>query len=88
MLHLPHHLSPALLEPPARAEARRDLGLPADALIVTAPGLATAAKGLDVGSARARLACAARHPRLLFVVAGDGDPRLPLQERARAAGMA
>ncbi|HEY6547289.1 MAG TPA: glycosyltransferase family 4 protein, partial [Vicinamibacteria bacterium] len=85
VLHLPHHLSLPFEEPPAREAARRDLGLPEGALIVTAPGLATAAKGLDaalhaLGSLRSR------HPGLLFVLAGDGDPR-PLREEARAAGM-
>ena len=39
------------------AEARRQLGLPEDALIVTAPGLATASKRLDaaVGADRSSL---------------------------------
>jgi glycosyltransferase involved in cell wall biosynthesis len=86
VLHLPHHLSLPFAEPPRKAAARRDLGLPEDALIVCAPGLATAAKGLDV----ALLALGAlrpRHPHLLFVVAGDGDPGRILEE-AQAAGMA
>ena len=45
VLHLPHHVS--LPQPlPSRAQARRALGLPDDALVVTAPGLATASKRL------------------------------------------
>jgi glycosyltransferase involved in cell wall biosynthesis len=85
VLHLPHHLSLPFAEPPAQAEARRELGLPEDALIVTAPGLATAAKGLDV-ALRALGSLRSRHPRLLFVVAGEGDSER-LREEARAAGM-
>lgn len=85
VLHLPHHLSLPFAEPPALAEARRELGLPEDALIVTAPGLATAAKGLDV-ALRALGSLRRRHPRLLFVVAGEGDSER-LREEARAAGM-
>ena len=48
VLHLPHHMALPLEPPPSRAEARLVLGLPPDALLVTAPGLATATKGLDV----------------------------------------
>ncbi len=86
VLHLPHHVSLPFAEPKTKAEARRELGLPDGALIVTAPGLATAAKGIDV-ALRALGALRRRHPGLLLVVAGDHDPRLPLLEQARAAGM-
>ena len=44
---------------PASAEARRALGLPEDALLVTAPGLATAAKRLDVAIRAWPRACGA-----------------------------
>lgn len=85
VLHLPHHAVLPLAPLPSRAEARAHLGLPPDALIVTAPGLATAAKRLDAG-VRALARLRADHPRLLLVVAGAVDPALPLQEWARHAG--
>ena len=53
-----HHLALPLDPLPTRAEARRALGLPAEALLVTAPGLATAAKGLRRRDARAGPAAA------------------------------
>lgn len=86
VLHLPHHLALPLHPLPTREEARAAVGLPKEALVVTAPGLATAAKGIGpalraVGSLRPL------HPRLLFVVAGDQDPRLPLADWAKAAGL-
>lgn len=86
VLHLPHHLSLPLDPLPSRAEARRALGLPADGLLLTAPGLATAAKRLDV-AIRAAARLRAEHPSLRLVVAGDVDPRLPLQAWAEAAGL-
>lgn len=86
VLHLPHHLSlPAPL--PSRGEARRRLGLSDDDLVVTAPGLATAAKRLDVAlRVVARLKTAL--PRLRLVVAGGVDPQLPLAAWVRAHGLA
>ena len=85
-LHLRHHLALPLDPLPSRAEARRALGLPGDALLVTAPGLATATKGLHPAMrARGRLRRA--HPALQLVVAGDRDPRLPLAEWAEEAGL-
>ena len=85
-LHLRHHLSLPLDPLPSRAEARRALGLGADALIVTAPGLATATKGLRPAMrALGRLRRA--HPTLHLVVAGDRDPRLPLAAWAEEAGL-
>lgn len=87
VLHLPHHLSLPFDPVPDRAEARRRLGLPPQALLVTAPGLATAAKRLDaVIDAVARLR--PRFPALELVVAGGVDPRLPLERWAREAGVA
>lgn len=86
VLHLPHHLSLPLAPLPGREDARARLGLPADALIVTAPGLATAAKRLGV-AIRALGRLRARHPKLLLVVAGEAEPALPLGEWARAAGL-
>jgi glycosyltransferase involved in cell wall biosynthesis len=86
VLHLPHHLSLPIDPLPSRAQARGALGLPADGLLLTAPGLATGAKRLDV-AIRAAGALRPRFPSLRLVVAGDVDPRLPLREWAQAAGM-
>jgi glycosyltransferase involved in cell wall biosynthesis len=77
VLHLPHHLSLPLVPWPDRAEARRALGLPADALLVTAPGLASAAKRLDA-VARVVSRLQADHPRLRLVIAGGVDPGFDL----------
>ena len=87
ILHLPHHLSLPLDPPPSRAEARRALGLPAEARIVTAPGLATSSKRLDV-AVRAVARLRAAHPTLRLVVAGAADPSVPLADWVRAAGLA
>lgn len=86
VLHLPHHVSLPIDSVPTRAEARRRLGLPEDALLVTAPGLATAAKRLDV-AVRVIARLQGRFPGLRLVVAGGIDPRLPLAEWIRAAGI-
>jgi len=85
VIHLPHHLSLPFDPLPARAEARRRLRLPADALIVTAPGLASRAKRLDL-ALRALGRLRGPYPALHLVVAGGVDPSLPLAEWARAAG--
>ena len=85
-LHLRHHLALPLDPLPARAEARRALGRPAEALLVTAPGLATAAKGLR-SAMRALGRLRGAFPALHLVVAGDRDPRLPLAEWAEEAGL-
>jgi glycosyltransferase involved in cell wall biosynthesis len=87
VLHLPHHAVLPLSPLPSRAEARAALGLPEGALILTAPGLATAAKRLDV-AVRALARLRAQHPSLRLVVAGAVDPSLPLLDWARAAGVA
>jgi glycosyltransferase involved in cell wall biosynthesis len=72
--------------PPSREEARRALGLPLDASIVTAPGLATASKRLDaVLRVAARLR--GRFPALRLVLAGDHDPAVPLADWAHASGI-
>lgn len=82
VLHLPHHV--CLPRPvPGRAQARRELGLDPDALLVTAPGLATHAKRLDVAlDVLARLR--ARYSTLRLVVAGGVEPGLPLEAWIRA----
>jgi glycosyltransferase involved in cell wall biosynthesis len=86
VLHLPHHLALPSEAPPTRAEARAELGLPEADLVVVAPGLATAAKRLDVAMrAVARLRPA--FPALRLIVAGAPEPSLPLADWARAAGL-
>ena len=86
VLHLPHHLSLPLDPPPSKEEARRALGLPQEALLVTAPGLATTSKRLDAAiGAIARLE--GEHPTLRLVIAGGADPQLPLDEWIAAAGL-
>ena len=86
VLHLPHHLALPLDPLPSREDARAALGLPKDALLVVAPGLATATKGLDA-AVRAVAHLRERHPRLQLLVAGEVDPGLPLREWACAAGV-
>lgn len=84
--HVPLHAALPLDPLPSRAEARRGLGLPEDALVVTAPGLVNPLKRLDVA---VRVAGRLRrdHPSLRLVVAGDNRPALPLDAWARAAGL-
>ena len=85
-LHLRHHLALPLDPLPSRAEARLSLGFRADALLVTAPGLATANKGLHPAM-RALARVRRDHPAAHLVIAGDRDPRLPLAEWAEDAGL-
>jgi glycosyltransferase involved in cell wall biosynthesis len=85
-LHLPHHLSLPLDPIPSRTDARAALGLPQDALILTAPGLATSSKRLDV-ALRVAGRLRGAHPTLRVVVAGGVEPRLPLETWAREAGL-
>src|SRR5258708_20670721 len=85
-LPLPHHLSLPIDPPPSRAESRARLGLPADAFVVTAPGLATVSKRLDV-AVRVMARLRADHPEAILVVAGASGPRLPLAPWAKEAGL-
>ncbi len=85
-LHLPHHLHLPLDPLPSREAARRALGLPADAALVVAPGLATATKGLRPAM-RAIGRLRAAHPALRLVLAGAADPGLPLARWAQEAGL-
>ena len=85
-LHLPHHLSLPLEPPPSRAESRAALGIPAGAFVITAPGLATANKRLDV-AVRVTARLRADRPETMLVVAGAADPRLPLATFASEAGL-
>src|SRR6185437_8905045 len=86
VLHLPHHLSLPLDPPPTRDDTRRALGLPAGALLVTAPGLATSSKRLDL-AVRVVARLRAVHPTLRLIVAGAAEPSLPVSEWVRAAGL-
>ena len=86
VLHLAHHFAIPLSSLPDRAEARLCLGLPEDALIVTAPGMATAAKRLDV-AIRVIARLRARWPDVRLVVAGQVDRQAPLEDWATAAGL-
>jgi glycosyltransferase involved in cell wall biosynthesis len=85
VLHLPLHVAPPPV-PLTQAEARRALGLPETALVVTAPGLATASKGLDAAM-RAVARLASRFPELRLVVAGGVSEDTPVREWAAAAGL-
>jgi glycosyltransferase involved in cell wall biosynthesis len=85
-LRIPHHLSLPADPPPSRMESRAALGLPADAFVITAPGLATANKRLDV-AVRVIARIRAEHPETMLVVAGAADRRLPLAAWAAAAGL-
>jgi len=84
--HIPLHASLPLDPLPSRAEARRALGLPEEALVVTAPGLVNSLKRLDVALRVAGRLRSAR-PGLRLVVAGHNLPPLPLEEWAQAAGL-
>jgi glycosyltransferase involved in cell wall biosynthesis len=72
---------------PPRAAARRELGLPAGALVVGFAGRLTPVKGPQV-----LLAAAARlaedFPGLAVVLAGEGPDRGDLEEQARNLGLA
>jgi glycosyltransferase involved in cell wall biosynthesis len=71
---------------PSRAEARRALGLRDDLVLVTAPGLGTVAKRLDL-AVRAVARLRESDPRVRLVVAGDLDPAAGLEDAVRASGL-
>jgi glycosyltransferase involved in cell wall biosynthesis len=86
VLALPHHLSLPLRPLPTRLEARRALGLPETAFLLTAPGLATRSKQLELAlPVVARLRT--RHPQLQLVVAGAVQKDLPIEDWARTSGL-
>lgn len=84
--HVPLHALGAAQPIPDRAAARRALGLPAEALVVTAPGFATNSKRLDV-AIRAAARIRKEDPSLRLVVAGAVDGSLPLAAWAAQAGL-
>lgn len=86
ILQLPHHAFLPEGPVPSREEARRALGLGASDFVVTAPGLATAAKRLDA-AVRVAGRLLLKDASLRLVIAGEVDPRLPLGEWAREAGL-
>jgi glycosyltransferase involved in cell wall biosynthesis len=71
---------------PGRAEARRALGLPADAFVVGALGRLVPVKGFDVLVA-ALPAVAAAVPSALVLLVGDGPERAALHAQAAACGV-
>ena len=78
-----HHAAPAG-PVPTRPEARRVLGLPAEAEILTAPGFANGSKRLH-SLVRAVGRLRDERPALHLVLAGGVDPRLPLTSWAGEA---
>lgn len=85
-LHLPQHLAlPASL--PSRAEARQALGLPGDALILTAMGSGTATSDLEA-LLRAATRLRGELPSLRLVVVTETLPDPPVDEWEAAAGLA
>jgi glycosyltransferase involved in cell wall biosynthesis len=86
ILSLPLHFASPLDPAPSRAEARRSLGLADDWRLVTAPGLGTAAKRLDL-AARAVARLREEDSRVRLVVAGDLDPAARVRDAAQEAGL-
>ncbi len=72
------------LDPEERAAARRDLGLPEDALLVLGLSRLVPRKGFDV-LLRAAGRLAPARPRLLVAIGGSGRDRDRLERVARAA---
>jgi glycosyltransferase involved in cell wall biosynthesis len=71
----------------SRQAGRTALALAPDAHVVTTVGRLTAIKQHDLFLEVARLVSAA-DPRAVFLIAGDGELRRQLEERARADGLA
>lgn len=76
----------AAIGDPDRAAARRQLGIADDALVVTTVGRLTAIKNHELLLDAAR-EIAAASPRAMFLIAGDGELRAPLEARAHALGI-
>lgn len=75
-----------------RVQARRELGLPGDAVLVAMAGQVAEVKGIWDFVAAAQV-CAAGHARLHFVVLGDdlktgGTVRRAMEERVQSLGLA
>lgn len=76
----------AAIGPAERAAARRALDIPAEALVVSTVGRLTAIKNHELLLDAAR-EIASASPRAIFLIAGDGELRAPLEARARALGI-
>ena len=72
--------------PADRAAARRQLDIPRDARVVTTVGRLTAIKHHELLLDAAR-EIASTSPQVVFLIAGDGELRAPLEARARALGI-
>ncbi len=86
VLHLPHHVALPGGPWPTRSAARRALGLPEDAFLVTAPGLAQPNKGLEAAF-RAAARLRPTLPSLRVVVAGAARAGYQPLEVAAAQGL-
>lgn len=71
----------------ARRAARRSLGIPGDAHVVSTVGRLTAIKQHHLFLDAARI-IATRDPAALFLIVGDGELRPELESAARALGLA
>lgn len=69
-----------------KQEARRALGLPADALVISCAGILRPRKGQGL-LVDALAALAPEFPNAVLLLAGDGPDRQPLAERARNHGL-
>jgi glycosyltransferase involved in cell wall biosynthesis len=72
--------------PVSREEARRCLGVPAEAVVVLSVGRLVKEKGYETTVEIARC-IAARHPQVLFLVAGDGPLRAALERQIHRTGV-
>jgi glycosyltransferase involved in cell wall biosynthesis len=74
------------IEDVARTRARVALEIPGDAAVVTTIGRLTAIKNHDLFLAVAER-IARQHPATIFLIAGDGELRGALEDRAKALGI-
>ncbi len=74
-------------DPKAQAAARRQLGLPAEALIVGGVGRLHYQKNFSLFLEVAKEVCA-ELPQVMFVIAGEGPERAPLEEMSRKLDLA
>ena len=79
--------SMAALDDPARAAARRSLGIDANARVISTVGRLTAIKQHHLFLETARL-IVNHDPAALFLIAGDGELRADLETVARELGLA
>jgi glycosyltransferase involved in cell wall biosynthesis len=77
----------AAINDATRVRARQDLGLGADADVICTVGRLTAIKQHDLFLEAVALAAASR-PKVVALIAGDGELRRALEEKAAALGIA